>query len=261
LPLTSVRIDDLMARFRPLIGITTQSLHAIDGIPAGLPPSVVMNQRYYSAVTELGAIPVLIPLLHDDLDTLRALFDRLDGVLLPGGVDLEPSTYGEIPHERLGRTDPARDIVELQLARWSVEMRKPLLGLCRGLQVLNVAMGGTLWQDLKTQQPDTIKHDYFPTYGFERDHLAHDVDLVDGSRLRRAVGCARMAVNSMHHQGIRTLGDGLRPSAIAPDGIVEGIEWHEDAFIVGVQWHPEVFDSAYPHARPLFEEFVAAAAH
>lgn len=248
-----------MARFRPLIGITTQSLQAIDGIPAGLPPSVVMNERYYAAVTELGAIPVLIPLLHNDLETLRALFDRLDGLLLPGGVDMDPATYGEVPHERLGRLDPPRDIVELQLTRWAVAEKKPLLGLCRGLQVLNVAMGGTLWQDLEAQQPATIKHDYFPTYGFQRDHLAHEVHVVEGTRLHRAVGRAQFAVNSMHHQGIRTVGTGLRASALAPDGIVEAVELESDAFIVGVQWHPEVFASSDAHARPLFEQFVEAA--
>ena len=248
-----------MARYRPLIGVTTQSLQAIDGIPAGLPPSVVMNQRYYTAVTELGAVPVLIPLLHDDLDTLRVLFDRLDGLLLPGGVDMDPATYGDVPHERLGRLDPPRDIVELQLARWAIEEQKPMLGLCRGLQVINVAMGGTLWQDLESQQPATIKHDYFPNYGFTRDHLAHDVEVLAGSRLHRAVRQDRIPVNSMHHQGIRTVGAGLRTTALAPDGIVEGVEVESASFIVGVQWHPEVFSSADPNARPLFVQFVEAA--
>lgn len=248
-----------MARFRPLIGVTTQSLHAIDGIPPALPASVVMNQRYYEAVTALGALPVLIPLLHEDLDTLRGIFDRLDGVLLPGGIDIDPAHYGEAPHQKLGRLDPPRDAVELQLAQWAVAEGKPLLGLCRGVQVLNVALGGTLWQDLEAQQPAAMKHDYFPTYGFARDHLAHDVELVTGTRLQRAVGRTRMPVNSMHHQAVRTLGAGLRPSAIAPDGVVEALELDAEAFIVGVQWHPEVFAADDPHARPLFEQFIAAA--
>ena len=120
--------------------MTTQTLQAIDGIPAGLPASVVMNQRYYEAVASAGGAPLLIPLLDDD-DALRAAYEACGGILIPGGVDMDPATYGEAPHEKLGRIDPARDRVELQLTRWAVEDRKPLLGLCRGLQVINVAAG------------------------------------------------------------------------------------------------------------------------
>src|SRR5687768_14055527 len=161
---------------RPLIGITTQTLHAIDGIPGGLPQSVVINQRYYQAAAMPGAAPVLIPLL-DELEALRAIYERLDGILIPGGVDVDPAAFGETPHERLGRIDPARDRVEIQLVKWAVEDRKPVLGLCRGLQVINVALGGTLYQDLEAQYPNALKHDYFPNYGFERDYLAHRVEL------------------------------------------------------------------------------------
>jgi putative glutamine amidotransferase len=166
---------------RPLIGVTTQTLQAIDGIPEGLPNSVVMNQRYYHAVASAGGAPVLVPLL-DDLEALRAIYERTDGILLPGGVDVDPAAFGEKRHDRLGRIDPARDRVEIQLVRWAVEDDKPLLGLCRGLQVINVALGGTLYQDLETEYPDAIKHDYFPTYGYSRDHLAHDVAVEAGSR-------------------------------------------------------------------------------
>jgi putative glutamine amidotransferase len=250
-----------MIRYRPLIGVTTQSLQSIDGIPEGLPSSVVMNQRYYLAATFAGAVPVLIPLLDDDPDTLREIYDRLDGILIPGGVDMDPVTYGEAPHEKLGRVDPARDRTELMLAGWAVEDKKPLLGLCRGLQVINVACGGTLFQDIEAQRPDAIKHDYFPNYGFERDHLAHEVQLSPGSRLRELMELDTIRVNSMHHQGIKTLGIGLRASAVAPDGIVEAVELDDDGFILGVQWHPEVFELSDPHTRHLFRAFVDAASH
>ena len=110
---------------RPLIGITAQTLQAIDGIPEGLPNSVVMNQRYYHAVALAGGAPVLVPLL-DDLETLRAIYERTDGILIPGGVDVDPAAFGEQPHERLGRIDPARDRVEIQLVKWAVEDGKPL---------------------------------------------------------------------------------------------------------------------------------------
>ena len=246
---------------RPLIGITTQTLQAIDGIPEGLPRSVVMNQRYYQAAASAGAAPVLIPLLDDpeDREALRAVYDGMDGILIPGGVDLDPRTFGEPAHERLGRIDPARDHVELQLVRWAVEDHKPVLGLCRGLQVINVAMGGTLYQDLDAQYPNALKHDYFPNYGFERDYLAHEVALTPGSRLQHALAAESIPVNSMHHQGIKQLGRSLAPSAVAPDGLIEAIESAGDSFLVGVQWHPEVFDASDPNTEHLFAEFLAAA--
>jgi putative glutamine amidotransferase len=201
---------------------------------------------------------VLIPLL-DDIDALRAVYDRMDGVLIPGGVDVDPAAFGEAPHERLGRVDPPRDRVELQLVKWAVEDHKPVLGLCRGLQVINVALGGTLYQDLDAEYPNAIKHDYFPNYGFDRDYLAHEVALTSGSRLQQALVADRIPVNSMHHQGIKVLGRGLEASATAPDGLIEAAESAGDSFLVGVQWHPEVFEATDPHAQHLFDEFIAAA--
>ncbi len=243
---------------RPLIGVTTQTLQAIDGIPEGLPHSVVMNQRYYHAVASAGGAPVLVPLL-DDLETLRAIYERTDGILIPGGVDVDPEAFGEKPHERLGRIDPARDRVEIQLVKWAVEDDKPLLGLCRGLQVINVALGGTLYQDLEAEYPNAIKHDYFPTYGYSRDHLAHDVAVEAGSRMRHALVDAAVPVNSMHHQGIKALASRLSPSAVAPDGLIEAAESTSESYIVGVQWHPEVFELSDRSSGVLFRDFVQAA--
>jgi len=244
---------------RPIIGITTQTLHAIDGIPPALPESWVMNQRYIMAATIVGGIPWMIPLLDDDEETLRALYDHLDGILIPGGVDMDPVTFGEAPHPKLGAIDPARDRVELRLTRWAIEDRKPMLGLCRGIQVINVALGGTLYQDIAAQLPEAIKHDYFPTAGFERDHLAHEVTLAGGSRLQSLLERPTILVNSMHHQGIKQLARALVPAATAPDGLIEAVEVASDHFMVGVQWHPEVFEMSDPHTRHLFREFVTAA--
>lgn len=245
---------------RPIIGVTTQTLQAIDGIPSGLPTSDVMNQRYYIAVALAGGAPVLVPLLDDEPDALRGAYEACDGVLIPGGVDIDPRYFNEDPHPRLGRTDGARDRVELQLARWSVEDRKPLLGLCRGLQVINVALGGTLWQDLEEQYAGAIKHDYFPNFGFERDHLAHEVVLTRGSKLRSMMELERIPVNSMHHQGIKVLAQGLAPCAVAPDGLIEAAELDADQFCLGVQWHPEVFEMTDPHTRHVFREFIESSA-
>jgi putative glutamine amidotransferase len=245
---------------RPLIGIPTQTLQAIDGIPEGLPHSWVMNSRYYLAAAEAGAVPVMIPLFDEDFDTLHAAYQRLDGLLLAGGVDLDPAGFGEERHPRLGRTDRARDVVELALAKWAIADRKPVLGLCRGHQVLNVALGGTLWQDIEAQVPEAIKHDYFPTAGYARDFLAHEVAVEPGSRLHAAFQAPSVSVNSMHHQAVKHLAPALQASAHSSDGLVEAVESGSEHFLVGVQWHPEVFEQSDAGTRRLFAAFVAAAA-
>lgn len=246
-------------KVRPVIGVTTQTLQSIDGIPAALPASVVMNERYYTAVAQAGGTPVLIPLLEDEPEALRAAYDVCDGLLLPGGVDMDPASFGEEPHPKLGRVDPARDQVELTLTRWAVEDQKPLLGLCRGLQVINVALGGTLWQDIESQYEGAIRHDYFPTHGFARDHLAHEVTLAEGTRMRHLMEHDRIPVNSMHHQAVRRLASSLVASAVAPDGLIEAAELDDEGFVVGVQWHPEVFEVTDPHTQRLFSAFLGAA--
>ncbi|MGH7594160.1 MAG: gamma-glutamyl-gamma-aminobutyrate hydrolase family protein, partial [Gemmatimonadales bacterium] len=246
-----------MTTSRPLIGVTTQTLQAIDGIPDELPMSWVMNQRYVHALVAASGVPVLIPLLAEDPATLREIYERLDGIVVAGGVDIDPACYRTPRHELLGRLDPARDTTELVLTRWAVREGKPFLGLCRGLQVLSVAMGGTLWQDITAERPASTRHDYFPTAGYSRDYLAHNVDVSAASRLGESLGPGTIAVNSMHHQGIRDLGTGLVPTAIASDGLVEGAELEGSGFAVGVQWHPEIFASGEPPVGKLFEDFVA----
>ena len=245
-------------RRRPIIGIPTQTLHSIDGIPEALPESWVMNQRYSRAVAAAGGLPVMIPLLEDE-DVLRGLYDRMDAVLIPGGVDLDPETYGEAPLPTCGRLDPDRDRVELRFARWAIAEGKPLFGLCRGLQILNVALGGTLYQDIAAQRNDALKHDYFPTAGFSRDHLAHPVTVVSGSRLDALVGTAPLKVNSMHHQAVKDLAPGLVSTAVAPDGVIEAIESSANRFVLGVQWHPESLTDRDPRMQRLMAGFVEAA--
>lgn len=244
---------------RPLIGIPTQTLQAIDHIPSGLPHSWVMNSRYYTAIADTGGAPVMLPLLDQDPAALRAIYDRLDGLLLSGGVDLDPASFGEAPHPKLGRTDPARDAVELTLVRWAIAEQKPVLGLCRGHQVLNVALGGTLWQDIPAQVPGAIRHDYFPTAGYDRDYLAHEVALVPGSRVHAAFGQPTIRVNSMHHQAVKTLAPALTPAGRSPDNLIEAFEAGPGQFLVGVQWHPEIFEPTDEPTRRLFLAFVEAA--
>jgi putative glutamine amidotransferase len=243
---------------RPTIGVATQTLQVIDGIPEGLPHSWVMNERYFSALTFVGGVPWMIPLLDDEA-TLRAIYDRLDGVFLAGGIDVDPSTYGAEREELCGRTDGDRDRVELLLARWALDDGKPFFGVCRGMQVLNVACGGTLVQDCEAFWPNAIKHDYFPNAGFARDYLAHSVRVSPDSRLMDVFGADTVRVNSMHHQGVQRLGHGLRASTWAEDGLIEAIELEGDTFAVAVQWHPEMLIEKDAATRRLFEAFIDAA--
>jgi putative glutamine amidotransferase len=141
-----------------------------------------------------------------------------------------------------------------------MEDQLPVLGVCRGLQLMNLAAGGTLYQDLADQMPGSIKHDYFPFEGnHRRDHLAHEVTVAAGSRIAGMLDADRVRVNSMHHQGIRDLGAGLVATATAPDGLIEGAESADGSFFVGVQWHPEALTDTDPRMRRLFDELVVVA--
>jgi putative glutamine amidotransferase len=242
---------------RPIIGIPTQTL---EEIPDELPRCWVMSQQYVRVLVAAGALPWIIPLIQNDFTTLRGIYDQLDGVFLPGGVDLHPSTYDEHPNDLCGRTDPARDEIELSLTRWALEDGKPLFAVCRGIQVVNVAAGGTVHQDLATQLAGAIKHDYFPRRGgYSRDLLVHEVEVAAGSRLASLLGTSTVRVNSMHHQGIKQLAPGLRPTAYAPDGLIEGLESPNGHFLLGVQWHPEALVERDPRMQRLFTAFIQAA--
>jgi putative glutamine amidotransferase len=245
---------------RPVVGIPTQTLQSLGGVSAEIPPSWVMSQRYILTLTAAGAIPWLIPLV--DEATLRGIYDGLDAVFLPGGADIDPATYGADPHPLCDRTDRDRDRVEVSLARWALEEEKPVLGVCRGMQLINVAAGGSLYQDIAEELPNAVKHDYFPFSGqsFSRDYLAHEVRVADGTRLAHLMGAGPLRVNSMHHQGVKSLGQGLLPTAVAPDGLVEAIEGDRDGYLVAVQWHPEALTDNDPRTRGIFSDFVAAAA-
>lgn len=242
---------------RPIIGMATQTLQPI---PGQAPLSFIMGQQYVRALSTAGAIPWIIPLLQEDETTLRAIYDQLDGVFLAGGVDVEPAVYGEPRTHLCGMSDPARDAVEMTLFQWAVADKKPVLGVCRGAQMINVASGGTLFQDIAHDQPKTAKHDFFPQQGYhDRGMIAHEVAVQPGTKLHELIG-ESAAVNSMHHQGIKQLGSGLRPSAIAPDGVIEGVEGVNGQFLIGVQWHPEELLGADDRMRRVFQAFVTAAA-
>jgi putative glutamine amidotransferase len=250
----------MTTRPRPIVGIPTQTLQSLGGVSAEIPPSWVMSQRYIQTLTNAGALPWLIPLVSDD-ETLRGIYESLDAVFLPGGADIDPASYGTAPHAMCDKTDRDRDRVELALAKWAVADGKPVLGVCRGMQLINVALGGSLYQDLAAQFPNGIKHDYFPFggSGHARDYLAHDVRVTADSRLARLFGADAIKVNSMHHQGVRAVAAGLVPTAHAPDGLVEALEGTGPGYLLAVQWHPEALTERDDATRRLFAEFVEAA--
>ena len=244
---------------RPLIGVATQTL---PGKPGELPDCWIMGQRYVESLRETGAAPILLPLMPHDPETMRELFDRLDGVFLTGGVDVDPARYGEEKHALCGTTDSARDAIELMLLEYALEKKLPVLAVCRGIQILNVCQGGTLYQDVSAQVPAAMKHDYFPTPTQpSRNYLAHDISVDLNTRLGKILGERSVPVNSMHHQAIKDLAPGLKATAYAPDGIIEAVEGTNGHYLIGVQWHPEELSQDQPGMRRLFTSFVEATTH
>lgn len=218
-----------------------------------------MRPTYPHAVEVAGGAPVMIP--HDvDRDALRRIYARLDGVVLSGGGDVDPTCYGAqtVSPYTMG-VDLQRDEAELQLVRWALDDGKPLLAICRGIQVLNVALGGTLIQDIREERPGALRHEAASDAWFTR--LSHDVLVDPASRLYTILGIddRRLPVNSLHHQALDSLGEGLAVAAHAEDGIVEGVEVPGLPFAVGVQWHPEALVDQHPPMRRLFEALVGAA--
>jgi len=229
-----------------LIGITTK-YKSIKGKLNHL-----LSIRYTEAVSAAGGIPILIPagLIPEQC---ASLIERLDGLLLTGGGDIAPARFGGTPHPKVHDISPERDAVEIELAHLAVDRGLPFLGICRGLQVVNVALGGTLYVHIKDQLPGALQHSHL-----FRDRLHHTVTLENGSRLAGIFGTTGLSVNSLHHQGIKDLAPSLLSSAHSPDGLVEAVELTNHPFGLAVQWHPEELQR-FKEQKALVRAFIQAA--
>lgn len=235
--------------------------HPLIGIPAGSQepaplPVLQLRSTYTTALALSGALPLIIPLQLPEV-ILRAIFDRLDGLCLAGGGDVDPAHYGEEPHPALRGVDIERDRTELLLTRWALQADLPILAICRGIQMLNVAAGGSLYQDIAAQVTGALQHTYrLEDSPWERP--THRVRIAPGSRLAALLETEEWATNSFHHQAVKEVGDGFRPVAWTDDGVIEAIEHPSRKFALGVQWHPEGMFQTDELARRLFAAFVAA---
>jgi putative glutamine amidotransferase len=234
---------------QPVIGITTFEGKNPDGLP-----SVMLLHAYVYAILEAGGVPVLIPSMLSG-DGLDVLYNRLDGVIFSGGGDIAPEHFNGEENPRINGVEPLRDAVELSLLRAVVDDGKPFLGICRGIQIVNAGLGGTLYEHLGEQFQRGIDHTYPTTM---RTHLVHEVKIEEGTRIADVVGEPVLRVNSLHHQGLREIAPGLHVTGYAPDGLVEAVELPDHPFGLAVQWHPEWLTDQQP-TRNLFKAFVDSA--
>ena len=241
-------LDDVLGTSAPPVAITATTEVIRDVLRTRA------NVSYTEAARAVGLRPYVLPVLAaEDAD---AMLEGMAGLMLTGGEDVDPIHYGLAPHSSLGAVHAERDAFELALVRAARARRLPTLAICRGVQIANVALGGTLVQDLPSECPATLPHD--GQWG--RSERVHELRILAGSRLASAIGTNRLMINSLHHQAISRVGDGLVAVAHAPDGVVEGVDWADDDWwMTGVQWHPEELTAtAESWDRALFAAFGAA---
>lgn len=235
---------------KPLIGISAGVLVDQGGMFPGYKRDYV-NEDYITAVSENGGIPVILPLLDDPADIDRQVA-ALDGLILSGGHDVDPSSYNHDPLDKLGDTSLRRDAFDLNLIRSAKQRQLPILGICRGTQILNVYHGGTLYQDLSYRDAPTIRH----WQATNSAQVTHAVRIDQHSRLFTILKQATVRVNSFHHQIMATIGEGFHVVATASDNVPEAIEADGDHIMMGVQWHPEMLTQSQPLMNALFSHFI-----
>lgn len=231
---------------KPIIGIGSD----IGAAAPGERDRAFAPTTYIDSLRRAGAIPVIVP---PQPENAADIMENLDGIVLAGGDDCDPALYGEAPHPSVEPMDPRRQKNDLTLARMARERGIPTLGICLGVQVMNIAAGGKIIQDIDSQIATDIRHASVP-----ENRARHEVTIEQGTRLASILGARTYNVNSSHHQAIRSAGEGLRVTAQAPDGVIEGLEDPSHPFYVGVQWHPEDMPGE-ESATTIFRAFVEAA--
>lgn len=240
---------------KPLIGVTPDFNAGDRKEWGGREATFFLRARYIRAIEDLGGVPVILPLAEDHADR-RRLLEGLDGLLLTGsGPDLAPSFYGERQRYKFRVMSRRRAEFELDVARMAAASRLPVLGICGGMQAINVAFGGSLIQDIASQVESPLLHQQKAP----ATELSHIVEVAPRSLLHRILGRARIRVNSSHHQSIKRVAPSLVASAVASDGIIEAIESPKHRFLLGVQWHPEFLYDRYAFHRKLFQALLKAA--
>jgi len=234
----------------PIIGITSGKILGNSQLTR-----VSLIDKYVQAIQLAGGVPLVIPtgITSAELVFCRQVFD---GYLLTGGGDIAIERFDGEPNPRISDVDPDRDQMEIEITQFAFEENKPLLGICRGIQIINVAMGGSLFTDIITQRENAIKHDWYPNVA--RNYEAHSVKIVENSIMYQIIHGDEVNVNSLHHQAIKELGQHILPTAYAPDGIIEAVESPIHQFFLGVQWHPEWMLSS-PSMVNIFKQFVTSA--
>ena len=233
---------------KPLIGITTRNNKDADGHPI-----TSLQHSYLNAIIQAGGLPVMIPNILSEEDFLD-LYSRLNGILFSGGGDVSLKHFSGSDHPRIGEVDDTRDTTEIILMRTAVNDGKPILGICRGAQVMNVALGGTLYTHIYDQLKGALDHAY---PGDLRRAIVHPVNVDETTRSAEIFGETLLNVNSLHHQGLKDIAPTLKVAGHAPDGLVEVVEIPDHPYAVGVQWHPEWLTDQ-PAMQRLFKSFVDA---
>jgi putative glutamine amidotransferase len=237
---------------RPRIGITSWHRNDKDGLERW----EAIRDTYTGAIRTAGGAPLILPIADDEPDLIASYLNAVDGLLFTGGEDVAPAHYGEEQDERCQEPDRERDLFEIHLAQAALSRRMPILGICRGLQLLNVAAGGTLYQDIQCR-PGTKA--YHAATAADRQKLIHAVRILPGTRLHAIMGVAESRVTSTHHQFVKDLAPGFGVTAESQeDGIMEGIEQPDHPFLVAVQWHPERMYRDHVEHLALFRALVAA---
>ncbi len=244
----------MSSKKRPLIGITCLALRENDWteLSLGLWKDCLFRD-YTQSVVAAGGIPVGIPIIEDK-GLIAEMLIRLDGIILTGGPDIYPYLYGEEMRPGIGQSDHKSDHMEIEIARQTLENNKPTLGICRGIQVMAVAAGGSLIQDIKSEVENPLNH----WQNSSKDTFAHQVEVTENSKLAQIVGSGKVWVNSHHHQAVRMAPDEFVVTARSGDGAIEGIEHSLHPFYVGVQWHPEGTTFVDKPSLILFEALMKA---